>query len=86
MILTQQIAEIQKFISKQGAFPFVIAWVQQWGPGNVHPCNSNTWITSFSPSLYGYICTPLFILACTTFNLVLVFPTHHTFIHDDENA
>ena len=27
-----------------------------------------------------------FILACTTFNLVLVFLTHHTFIHDNENA
>ena len=24
----------------------------------------------------------LFILACTTLNLVLVFPTQHTFIHD----
>ena len=27
-----------------------------------------------------------FILACTTFNLVLVFPTRYTFIYDDENA
>ena len=31
MILTQQIAKIQTFISEQGAFPFVIVWVQQWG-------------------------------------------------------
>ena len=31
MILSQQIAEIQRFISEQGAFPFVIVWVQQWG-------------------------------------------------------
>ena len=33
------------------------------------------------------ICVYLsFILACTTFNLVLVFSTHHMFIHDDENV
>ena len=31
MILTQQIAEIQRFISKQGVFPFVIVQVQQQG-------------------------------------------------------
>ena len=31
MILTKQIAEIQEFISEQGAFPFVIVWVWQWG-------------------------------------------------------
>ena len=31
MILTQQIAEIQRFISEQGAFPFIIVWVWQWG-------------------------------------------------------
>ena len=31
MILTYLIAEIQKFISEQGAFPFVIVWVQQQG-------------------------------------------------------
>ena len=31
MILTKRIAEIQRFISEQGAFPFVIVQVQQWG-------------------------------------------------------
>ena len=31
MILTKCIAEIQGFISEQGAFPFVIVWVWQWG-------------------------------------------------------
>ena len=31
MTLTQQIAEIQKFISEQGAFLFVIVWVWQQG-------------------------------------------------------
>ena len=31
VILTYLVAEIQKFISKQGAFPFVIVWVLQLG-------------------------------------------------------
>ena len=31
MILTQLIAEIQRSITKQGVFPFVIVWVWQWG-------------------------------------------------------
>ena len=31
MILTKCIAEVQEFISEQGAFPFVIVWVQRWG-------------------------------------------------------
>ena len=35
------IAEIQKFISELGAFLFVIVWVWQGEPGNMHPCNSD---------------------------------------------
>ena len=31
MILTKQIAEIQRFISEQGAFPFVIVQVHEQG-------------------------------------------------------
>ena len=37
-----------KFISEHGAFPFVIVWVWHGEPGNLHPCNSNAWIT-YSP-------------------------------------
>ena len=50
---------------------------------------------NFGPGLYGYVqfsfylfLIPHLIEACTTFNLGLVFsPTHHKFIHDNnENA
>ena len=35
--LTQGIAEIQMFISEQGAFPFVIVWVWQQGAWKYAP-------------------------------------------------
>ena len=41
MILTKQIAEIQRFISEQGVFPFVIVWVWQQRAWKKHPCNSD---------------------------------------------
>ena len=37
MILTQWIAEIQRFISEQGMFPSVIVWVWQWGAWKCAP-------------------------------------------------
>ena len=37
MIPTKQIAEIQKFISERGAFPFVIVHMQQWGAQKLAP-------------------------------------------------
>ena len=37
MILTQGIDEIQKFISEQGVFPFVIVQVWQWGAWKCAP-------------------------------------------------
>ena len=37
------------FISEHGAFPSVFAWVWHREPGNLHPCNSNAWITYYYP-------------------------------------
>ena len=79
MILTQQIAEIQRFISEQGAFPFVIVWVQQQGAHVIPMPETHNLALVF---MGINICTLLIILACTNFNLVLVFshPTTHLFM------
>ena len=65
MILTKQIAEIQRFISEQGAFPFVI--VLGVAVGSLETCSHVIPMPeshNLALVLMG-ICT-LFILACTT--------------------
>ena len=54
MILSEEAYWNIKIISEHGAFPSVFVWVWHRGPGNMHPCISDAWITYWFPPTKCY--------------------------------